>query len=329
MKELTSRRKFLKRTALAGVGAALGATLASARTLAAGQSRLVIVRDGQVQDEQGRIDRAVLERMLDQTLKLLAGEDSAVKAWEKFFSPEDRVGIKPSGLAGPSLSTATALIQLCLERLDGIGVKAENIIVWEQHDSKIASCGLPLQPEGPGVRIRGINGDWDTEVSQGAFRGRLTRIVTQRIDAILNLPILKDHNIAGMVLAMKNHYGSIDNPHQHHANRCNPAIADLNSLPAIREKTRLIIGDLLRPLADRGPTDYPPARWRYNGLMASTDPVAIDYQGWQILEARRAEVGLPSLEKRGRKPDYIASAAERGLGTNDPAKIELIERDLG
>jgi len=177
--------------------------------------------------------------------------------------------------------------------------------------------------------MRGINGDWDDEVSRGAFRGRLTRIVTQRIDAILNLPVLKDHNIAGMVLSMKNHYGSIDNPHQHHANRCNPAIADLNSLPAIREKTRLIIGDLLRPLADRGPTDYPPARWRYNGLMASTDPVAIDYQGWQILEARRREVGLPSLAQRGRQPDYIASAAERGLGTNDPEKIELIERDLG
>lgn len=337
MSEKISRRQFVQRTVALGLGVrGWGRRIqaeAEVRPLEEEakerRSRVVIVRDARVQSETGELDRDVLATLLDEAVKLAAGEGSAEKAWARFFSSDDRVGLKPNGLGGPSISTATALIELCLERLDGIGVKAENIIVWERDEDGLFNCGLVPNPEGPGVRMRGIQDTWDEEVTQGSFTGRLTTVVTRQVDAILNLPILKDHNIAGMTLALKNHYGSIANPAAYHANRCNPYCADLNALPAIKGKTRLIIGEALRPVCDGGPMDRPAARWNYNGLLVSTDPVAIDVQGWRILDARRQEMGLRPLERVGRKPQYIETAAERGVGVCDPERMEVIERDLG
>ena len=67
--------------------------------------------------------------------------------------------------------------------------------------------------------------------------------------------------------------------------------------------------------------------WKYNGLILSNDPVAMDYTGWQIIEDKRRKNGFQSLKKAGREPLYIATAADinHQIGTNDPAKIEKIQ----
>jgi hypothetical protein len=46
-----------------------------------------------------------------------------------------------------------------------------------------------------------------------------------------------------------------------------------------------------------------------------------------MIERKRAEVGMPTLEGVGRPPRYIATAADpaHGLGVNDPKRIHLIE----
>jgi hypothetical protein len=46
-----------------------------------------------------------------------------------------------------------------------------------------------------------------------------------------------------------------------------------------------------------------------------------------MIEHKRAEAGMPTLEAAGRPPRYIATAADatHGLGTNDPERIHLIE----
>jgi len=53
----------------------------------------------------------------------------------------------------------------------------------------------------------------------------------------------------------------------------------------------------------------------------------MDYTGWQIIEKKRLEHDMPTLKKAGREPLYIATAADQNhmLGTNDPAKIEIIQ----
>jgi hypothetical protein len=46
-----------------------------------------------------------------------------------------------------------------------------------------------------------------------------------------------------------------------------------------------------------------------------------------MLERKRAEAKLPTLEAAGRAPHYIATAADAAhkLGVNDPQRIHLLE----
>jgi uncharacterized protein (DUF362 family) len=139
--------------------------------------------------------------------------------------------------------------------------------------------------------------------------------------------VLKDHDGAGVTIALKNMYGVIHNPNKYHPNGCNPYVADLNMLPAIRGKMRLTICDATTAMYEGGPGYKPEHNWNANALLVSTDPVALDHTGWQIIERKRKEKGMKTLEAEERAPRYIATAAdgEHRLGTNDPQKIALIE----
>jgi hypothetical protein len=122
-------------------------------------------------------------------------------------------------------------------------------------------------------------------------------------------------------------YGVIHNPNKLHPNGCNPYVADLNMLPQIKSKMRLTICDATTAGFDGGPGYKPAGTWKHDSLIASQDPVALDYTGWQIIERKRAEKGLKSLEAEKRVPLYIATAADaqHRLGTNDPKRITLVE----
>ena len=58
----------------------------------------------------------------------------------------------------------------------------------------------------------------------------LSSILTKMCTYLINVPVLKDHSIAGVTLSMKNHYGTIDNPGSLHGPTysCNPYIPALN-----------------------------------------------------------------------------------------------------
>jgi hypothetical protein len=76
-----------------------------------------------------------------------------------------------------------------------------------------------------------------------------------------------------------------------------------------------------------GPGYKPEHSWKCNALLVSQDPVALDYIGWQIIERKRAEMGLKTLKGEDRAPNYIATAADsqHKLGTNDPRRISMLE----
>jgi len=155
----------------------------------------------------------------------------------------------------------------------------------------------------------------------------LSKILTQRCNVLINVPVLKDHDGAGVSIALKNIYGVIHNPNKYHPNGCNPYIADLNMVPEIRTRMRLTICDATTASYEGGPGYKPEYSWKNNALIVSQDPVALDYTGWQIIERKRAERGLKTLEGDGRAPHYIATAAnaQHRLGTNDPRRITVVE----
>jgi uncharacterized protein (DUF362 family) len=326
MADKLSRRKFLGKSVAWGA-AALGFSSARALVSAApaGSSKVVLVRNPQAL-EGGKVNPEVVEEMLHRGLLALTGARSIREAWASLFKPTDVVGIKVNSLFAPHASTKPEVTMAVVKGLQLAGVKPENIIIWDRSDRELRRARYTIHRSGPGVRCFGTNGDYEPETTHHrSFHGRLSRILTRRITALVNIPILKDHNIAGITASMKNHYGSFHNPNQHHANNCDPYIADLNSLPVIREKTRLLLCDALQPIANGGPGFRAEFRWDYAGLLLSRDTVALDYWGWRIIEERRREMGLPPLERVGRPPRQLDSAAKLGLGHNDPRRIELVK----
>jgi uncharacterized protein (DUF362 family) len=154
----------------------------------------------------------------------------------------------------------------------------------------------------------------------------MSRILTKLTTAQINMPIVKDHGLSGVTSAMKNYFGAIHNPNKYHMDNCNPFIADLNAIPAIRNKSKLIIADALKIQYNGGPSYKPQWIYYYNGILMGRDPVAIDYISYKIIENIRKKRGMPSLKEEKREPVYIETAAKKHrLGINNPSYIKLIE----
>jgi uncharacterized protein (DUF362 family) len=144
-------------------------------------------------------------------------------------------------------------------------------------------------------------------------------------DAQLNMPVAKDHGLCGVTGALKNWFGAIHNPNKWHMNQCDPYIADLNDMPLVRSSQRLVVLDALLAQCHAGPAYNPRYRWAYGGLLISTDPVAVDTFLTRVIEDRREKLGLPSLREDGRFPQYVATAAGRGLGTDRLEDVDIVE----
>lgn len=308
-----SRRSFAKAAA-----AGLWPGWSTAAPLPRG--RVVIARDPKTVNLPGLLDRA---------MQAYFGTDNAVEAWRKVVKPGETVGLKVNCLAGKGGSTSVALVELICERLQQAGIRQEKIIIWDRLSEDLESAGFrPTKSTG---RIQFLGNDvlgYENELSvYGSAGSRLAKTLTQLCDAVINLPVLKDHGIVGVTMALKNMFGAIHNPNKYHPNAGDPYVADVNMLPEIRGKVRLTVCDALRAQYEGGPTYMPQWTWPFNGLLVSQDPVALDTVGWQILERKRAEVGLKPLREAGREPKYIATAADANhrLGVNDPKRIERVE----
>jgi len=299
-------RRQLLRACLAGPLAARAA---------ARKSRVVVARDpaGNVQ------------KFLDRAVESLYGAD----AWKKIVRPGETVGLKVNCLSGRGAATSTALVEAVCERLQQAGVPQGNIVIWDRLNSDLESAGF--KPSARKDRIRVIGNDdagYDPElVVSGSAGSLLSKTLTRTCDAVINLPVLKDHGIVGVTMALKNLFGAIHNPNKYHINAGDPYVADVFAMPAIRKKVRLTICDALTAQYEGGPSYMPQWSWPFHGVLASEDPVALDYTGWQIIEKKRAEKGMKPLRELKREPAYIARAADalHGLGTNDPNRIEVVE----
>ena len=174
--------------------------------------------------------------------------------------------------------------------------------------------GFTLNADGPGVRCRGARG-WDEPATVAGTTQRVHDVMLS-CDALINLPALKQHGISGFTSALKNHYGTIDQPGRLHTGQCDPGIPELNALPVIRDKTRLIVGDFIRIC----PYDWN-RMTRENLIAMSFDPVAFDGIARQVLVDRRAADGRPAGDITGMS-HYVETAVEMGLGAGQE-KIDL------
>lgn len=332
---MKNRREFLK---TAATGAVLLGSSAAVETMGfaappdqhghAGKSKVVVARDRALHGSDGKLDEKRVPALLDRAIASYTGIDKPVEAWKRIVPVGKVIGLKVNGLGGKGIATHAVLTLAICERLQQAGVKPSQIVIFEQRTRFLDACGFQHTDNPGSIRMLSseIYGYEPQPSSYGSATIRLAKALSL-CDMVIGLPILKDHSMAGVTFAMKNMYGVVDRPQDLHATNCNPAVADLNCIPVIRQKVRFTIGDAMTSVYDGGPGFHPERLWQPNALIVGEDRVAIDHTAWQMLERKRAEAGMPTLEAAGRSPRYIAVAADatHNLGTNDPKRIHLME----
>ncbi|NOY22671.1 MAG: DUF362 domain-containing protein, partial [Acidobacteria bacterium] len=225
-----SRREFLQKCVnpMAYIAMASAFPGIFARPLSA-ESRVVEVQDDRLKRSGDDVKSAAAAKLLNEALRKLTRAESDILAWKTLFNPNERVGIKVSCLPGRKLSSSVGLVHAIVEGLGIAGVPAKNIFVWERTARELKEAGFTLSRHG--VRVVGTDeykdGGYDNRIVFAGSVGTCFSVLMEQCDAIISVPVLKDHDIAGISAGMKNFYGSIFNPNKYHGNGCNPFVADL------------------------------------------------------------------------------------------------------
>ncbi|MCD6375762.1 MAG: DUF362 domain-containing protein [Caldisericaceae bacterium] len=319
-----NRRIFLKKSFLLNSGFWLGRKYALAGSNA--KAKVVIAQNPAVVNRH-QVQSDQLLALLDKAMQAYFDCDNPLQAWQKVVQPDEVIGLKVNCLSGTG-STHRELVDAVVERLKEAGIKPYNIIIWDRLNKDLEECKFQIRSRGRQVKCFGndLAGFHPRLQVFGQAGSLVSRIVTDYCDGIINLPVLRDHSIAGISVALKNMFGAIHNPNKYHLNTGDPYIADVNAFPVFRKKIRLTIVDALEAQYHGGPAFQPQWRWPFAGLIVGQDRVAIDCIAWQIIEEKRKQKGLPPLKQENREPHYIITAGdtEHRLGFVHKEKIETI-----
>ncbi len=151
-----------------------------------------------------------------------------------------------------------------------------------------------------------------------------TKIVTQEVDKIINIPILKNAG-ATVTLALKNLAGgSVSNTGRLHAKLWNETCAQVCTFAPLRDKVVLNIVDGIRGCFNGGPGANPQFFCDYHTIITGSDAVAVDRIGYDIVLANRIAEGFQK-EGTERALAFMLQAEEPGPGVADRTKTELRE----
>jgi len=301
--------------------------------------------------------------MIARSMLELTGEKKLKKAWRKFVKPGERIGLKVNPVAGRSLSTSHEVVRAVIAQLEESGIKRSQLTIWDRREFELTDVGF-TQENYPGIRITGteqmdkeglyygkdgklygehmIDRDWyywaDVEgeydeytmpyMVNGGKYSYFTKIVTQELDKIINIPILKN---AGMTvtLALKNlAFGSVSNTGRLHAKLWNETCAQVCAFAPLRDKVVLNIVDGIKGCFNGGPGANPQFFCDYHTIIAGSDPVAVDRIGFDVVIARRIAEGLQKAPTP-QGLEFMQQAEKLSLGVADREKIELREVILG
>lgn len=307
-----------------------------------------------------------IRAMMRRGMTALTGAEDWAEAWRVFFEPGDVVGIKVNPVGAPHVISSAEVIYEIVDGLKSAGVKVRDVIVYDRYRRDFLAAGFDkLLPEG--VRQSSgsdhydlvqldING-YDPEhyldmalVTPGqdpanpeARRSYVARFLTRDVNKLVNLAVLKDHQSAGVTLALKNlSHGLVNNVYRSHStptlNACGTFIPAVVNLPVIRQKTVLNILDGIKALYHGGPGSDARFVWEHKTLYFATDPVALDRTGWKAIDEKRLQSGMsvvaeavpdpPLSNFLRRQPEHIEIAGALGLGEWDESRIDLKRLDL-
>ena len=140
--------------------------------------------------------------------------------------------------------------------------------------------------------------------------------------ALITMPGLKAHWLTGIGTVIKNYIMYSGNPRRYHMDD-NAKLGEIWNLPFVKDKTKLVLVDALYPLCDKGPQSDPRYKWAYNGLIAGTDPVAVETVCLGIINQKRTQLrGEPWPLS---PPPLCIEAADKqyDLGTSKKEEIKI------
>jgi uncharacterized protein (DUF362 family) len=288
-------------------------------------SRVVLIEDSGATSGTA-VNAAVAQNMMDCGIMTYTGQFDVGVAWKSLFPYIDAsrvIAIKVNCI-NSSLSTHPEVVNTITSGLTQMmfgstPFPANNIIVFDRTDGELQSAGYTLNTSTTGVRCFGTDAS-GVGYSTGTYSvngstQRLSKIVTDMADYIVNVSVLKNHTTAGVTLCMKNHYGTCNSPGGLHGGDCDPYIPALNALAPIRDKQCINICDALLGIYSGGPGGNP--QFAANTLIISEDIVAADYWGREILD----DNGCTTISDA----HHIETAAGSpyNLGTNDPGQMDV------
>jgi hypothetical protein len=301
-----------------------------------------------------------IREMMRRGLMQLTGAPAWPDAWRSMFQRGDVVGIKVGPVGGRRLCSDASVLHSILEGLHQAGVTNENIIVFSRYHDEIVEAGIDrwlprgVRFDAPSLRYDDVQHDMggydENQFMEMALikpgenlndphfrRSYVSKIVSSRVNKIINLPVLKHHQSAGVTITLKNmSHGFVNNVNRSHMtptlNACGVFIPSVVSLPVVRQKVVLHIVDAVRAQYHGGPTYKAQFIWEPKTLYFGTDPVAIDKTGWKAIDAKRKQVGMLPIALS--KPDkyshflncqveHIEIAGMLGLGEFSDDKIHV------
>ena len=308
----------------------------------------------------GQYQAGAVRQMMRRGMTELAGAGSWVDAWRFFFEPGDVVGIKLNPVGQPLVKSDATVVREIIAGLYAAGVQNKDIVVYDRYRDQFFNAGFDKWlPDGVRTSYAadhyeaiqlGMDGyDPDHYLDMAltlpgygiddvrARRSFAARFITRQVSKLINLPVLKDHQSAGVTLALKNlSHGLVNNVSRSHSsstlNACNAFIPAVVSLPVIRNKAVLHILDGVKGLYDGGPGARAQFVWEHRTIYFATDPVALDHVGWEVIDDKRVSVGMKKLFESmpdrfstfvHRQPEHVEIAGALGLGVWDRAKIDV------
>ncbi|MCX7920223.1 MAG: DUF362 domain-containing protein [bacterium] len=286
-----TRRDFIRTTAAVTLSSAimppfLAEAFSKETVAAAKRVKVILIRDANAVDSQGNVNTEIIQQMLDTAVAALFDTKDVSNAWKSIIQPTDIVGIKSN--VWKNIPTPKELEHAIYTRVKEIGVSGKNISIDD--------------------------------------RGVLKNPIFQNSTALINVRPLRTHYWAGIGSCIKNYIMFTPTPWEYHTDACSD-LAAIWQFPIVKGKTRLNILSALTPqFYGRGPHGFDKRYvWNYNGLLVSTDPVAVDTVGARILQLKRiAYFGEDKPMETTPKHIEVADKKYR-LGISDLTQIELVK----
>ena len=342
-----NRREFIIKGSTIALGTGIRMQTGFGMAMPPAKSYVVEVFHPDAVGENRLVEEFIVRNMLHRGLVNLTGKETNPLA--EFIRPDDVVGLKINCLGRPLLYTHKELINAMVGELKSIGVKENNIIVWDRFHHHMTSCSFVMNDTAEGVRymateqrdpavthfdpeyIYRSDSDEAGRRDDNGNKSRFSSLFTIACDKIINMAILKDHGLAGVTLCLKNiAYGICNNNARFHGPEyIGEFIADVYALPEVREKIVLNIIDGLEGCYNNGPVpSYADDLFKPNKIWLGRDPVALDSIGLELIEAKRAEMGYPPVAEIRPGTNHIELAAKSGVGNHSPNDMIRIDVNL-